>query len=172
MPAICKYSTKDFLSPRTQDELDETLIEVFGTMLGMEIAPTTESSVASSDETFTTTGLVGFAAPGLRGSCEIRLDKPATMAMTSAMMGGMPPEEMDDDTLNDAVGELCNIVTAGWKNRVADLSSDCALSIPSVISGGNYHIQVRTVAVRITRTYSFGGHAVQVALYCEDVTIR
>ncbi len=171
MLTTSQYGTRDFLSPNTGDLLDETVVEVFGTMLGLEIVPFELASAASPDEVPTRTGLVGFAAPRMRGSCEIRLDSVASGQVACAMMGD-PELEMDEGTLNDTVGELTNVITAGWKNRIPTLSSECGLSIPSVISGVNYQIQMRTLGVRLSKAYSFSDHIVHVALYCEDVKPR
>ena len=101
----------------------------------------------------------------MRGSCELRLGGGAACSIASAMLGGTPVEE-SDDSLDDAVGELCNMVAGGWKNRIPSLASTCALSPPTVISGCDYRIHMNSASVKLRRTYRFAGHQMQLTLHC------
>jgi chemotaxis protein CheX len=90
----------------------------------------------------------------------------AARAVASAMLGGMPVE--DDDSLDDTLGELCNMLAGGWKNGISSLSSEVALSPPTVISGGDYKVHVHKPSDTIARTYRFDGHTLQLVLCRED----
>jgi CheY-specific phosphatase CheX len=57
-------------------------------------------------------------------------------------MLGVPPEEGASHQC-DAVGEICNIVAGHFKAKIG-LGDKCMLSVPTVITGGNY--QLRSLA--------------------------
>jgi CheY-specific phosphatase CheX len=38
----------------------------------------------------------------------------------------------------DALGEICNMITGNFKNKLAGTDEQCVLSVPSVISGGKH----------------------------------
>ena len=39
--------------------------------------------------------------------------------------------------LEDAVGEVCNMVAGNFKNKISGISDGCKLSVPTVITGSN-----------------------------------
>ena len=82
------------------------------------------------------------------------------------MLGGLSLED-DEDSMNDALGELCNMFAGGWKNSMPALCSECALSPPTVISGNDYKVHVRKPAVELSRSYKFGDHILHIALHCQ-----
>jgi chemotaxis protein CheX len=113
------------------------------------------------------TAVVGFSG-AMRGVCQIRMSAAAARLIVSAMLGGAPVDEGDDGSMNDAVGELCNMVAGGWKNSIPELSSACTLSPPTVISGQNYRVHVRKPSVQLARSYEFEGHGLEFILHCEE----
>jgi len=38
----------------------------------------------------------------------------------------------------DAMGEICNMVAGNFKNKISGLGDGCMLSVPTVITGGDY----------------------------------
>jgi chemotaxis protein CheX len=38
----------------------------------------------------------------------------------------------------DALGEMCNMIAGNFKNKLTGTDERCMLSVPSVISGGEY----------------------------------
>jgi chemotaxis protein CheX len=162
------YCGADFLSSETLNRADEAVAEVFHMMFGFVTEPVdapcpTPPTPGSDDRT----AVVGFSG-SMRGSCQIRISSPAARAVASAMLGGVPIDE-DDDSINDAIGELCNMLAGGWKNAIPALSSACALSPPTVISGHDYKVHVRMPSVNLSRTYRFDIHCLQLTLHCEQV---
>jgi len=162
------YSAEEFLRPENLDRADETVIEIFKMMFGLDIQPTdTPHSDLLDPEDNERTAIVGFSG-AMRGSCQIRVSTAAAQLIASAMLGGTPIDE-DDDSLNDALGELCNMLAGGWKNGIPFLSSNCALSPPTVISGQDYKVHVRKPSAKLARTYQFDGHALQLTFHCADI---
>jgi chemotaxis protein CheX len=122
--------------------VSETLIEVFDTMLGLAATPASKPPPPASGAVVErVTGCVGLGGEGICGALYIHLPAGLARALAAAMLG-MTVEEFSGDTeVNDAVGELCNMVTGGLKSRLCDAGTPCALSIPSVIRGTAYEIQ-------------------------------
>jgi chemotaxis protein CheX len=161
------YPAKDFLAARSLDRADRTVLEVFQMMFGMEIHPADSGpSSLPLSELDEKTAIVGFSG-FMRGSCQVRIGALAARDIASAMLGGVPFDEADD-SINDALGELCNMLAGGWKNAMPALSSECVISPPSVISGRNYKVHVRKHSMQLTRTYCFGAHLLHLTLNCED----
>lgn len=162
------YPVEDFLSLENLDRADATVAEIFRMMFGFE-SEVMEPPIPglSSQEANERTAVVGFSG-AMRGSCQIRMTSHAAQAIASAMLGGAPIEE-GDDSINDALGELCNMLAGGWKNDVPGLASECALSPPTVISGRDYKVHMSKPSVRVSRTYKFDVHVLRLTLCCEDI---
>jgi chemotaxis protein CheX len=159
---------EDFLSADNLCLADQTVAEIFQMMFGLEITPI-EGQIPNglSPDSDERTAIVGFSG-AMRGSCQIRMTTPAAQSVASAMLGGAPIED-GDDSINDALGELCNMLAGGWKSGIAPLSSECALSPPTVISGRNYKVHISKPSIKVARSYTFQDHALHLALFREDV---
>ncbi len=146
-------ASEKFLSDGNHRLADEAVFEVFASMLGMPIT-LTEPQLPVPSEGEERTAIVGYAG-AMRGFCEIQLNQAATSAVASAMLG----TPVDDEcSLDDAIGELANMIGGGWKDRVPTLSSQCALSPPTIIMGRDYKVHTSRPSDRLTRTYQFGDH--------------
>ena len=154
---------EEFLSPHTLELVDQSVAEVFGVMLGFAteaaLPPSRSDNPGDQPERM---AIVGFSG-AIRGSCGIRLTSLAAQAVASAMLGGaeVPP---DCDSIDDAVGELCNMLAGGWKGRIPVLDASCMLSPPAVISGRDYRVHLRSASVAISRTYRFEDFTIQVTI--------
>jgi chemotaxis protein CheX len=157
----------NFISSENADRADSTVKEIFDMMFGLDIRPVDllpeDQDQTEPDER---TAIVGFSG-SLRGSCQLRISRIAAQSIASAMLGG-PPTDVSDESLNDALGELCNMLAGGWKNGIPDLSARCALSSPTIISGCDYKIYMAKPSSKLCRTYQFGPHSLHLTLYRED----
>jgi chemotaxis protein CheX len=160
----CCHEEEDFLSLRTLALADDTVSEVFGMMLGFQVEAVFEDR-GGNEELEARTAIVGFSG-AMRGSCQIRLDSRAARSIASAMLGGVAVEE-GDASIDDAVGELCNMLAGGWKNQVPGLSSNCSLSPPTVISGWNYRVHTSAGSKKMSRSYSFDEYVLHLTLHRE-----
>jgi chemotaxis protein CheX len=147
--------------------MDETVQEVFGTMLGLEVAsgPTHNARVKYGEHT----AHICFAGV-ISGHCEISLSRNASTAIASAMLGGAEIDSQSD-AICDAIGELCNMLAGGWKDRLPSLSSECHLSIPTrscdlhAHEPRKRHLQPAESLQVSHHTYTFGGqHLLQLTL--------
>jgi chemotaxis protein CheX len=143
--------------------LDHSVDEVFNMMLGAscELIPPT---VIHDAETIT--AVVGFGGV-LSGACVFRSGG-ATALNIAAKLTGMEFEELDD-TVKDAIGEICNMLAGAWKGKVPGLSANCGLSIPAVITGRNYEIHVQAPEFRLHHTYRFDDSVFEVTIICDGL---
>jgi chemotaxis protein CheX len=158
------YLAEDFLSQENLDRADETVFEVFAQMLGLPVAvaPPPIPEIGTGDER---TAIVGYSG-AMRGMCEVQMNQQSATAVASAMLG-MPVD--DEASLDDAVGEICNMIAGGWKDRIESLSSNCMISPPTVITGRTYKVHMSRPSIKMMRCYCFGGNHVFLTLRREDV---
>jgi chemotaxis protein CheX len=111
--------------------------EVFSTMMVMEVEDQYPMEAPVTTFHCSITGMVGLAG-SYTGILSIHC--PATLAMkiTSNMLG-MEVEEVGED-VNDALGEIANMLGGHVKQVLSKGGSDLNLSIPTVISGETYTI--------------------------------
>src|SRR5260221_227058 len=64
----------------------------------------------------------------------------------------------------DALGEICNMITGNFKNKLAGTDEQCMLSVPSVISGGKYSFRSLAEGGSIETVLLFEGAPVFVRL--------
>ena len=148
---------------------DASVIEVFRVALGFEIeavhAPGSDQFPCGIDER---TAIVGFSGT-MRGSFQVRINSSAVRAIASAMLDGAPVED-DDDSTDDALGEICNMIAGGWKNAIP-VFSECALAPPTVISGRNYKVRFHKPSALLSRVYKFNGHTMHLIMHCEAIAV-
>ena len=160
------HPAKNFLCTENISRADSTVKEIFDMMFGLEIrvidCPLDDDGQIEPDDK---TAIVGFSG-SLRGSCQLRINQLAAHSIASAMLGGIPVAD-DNESLNDALGELCNMLAGGWKNGIANLSAACALSPPTIVSGLDYKIHMAKPSEKLCRTYQFGPHTVHLTFYRE-----
>ncbi|MBT1071958.1 chemotaxis protein CheX [Pelotalea chapellei] len=125
----------------TEDQLAKYVIdatqEVFATMVMMD--PLDEYPLAEPVNRFkcSITGMVGFAGI-YSGVISIHCPVVLALKITSSMLG-MECDKVDDD-LNDAIGEIANMLGGGVKQVLSKGGMDIKLSIPTVISGEDYTV--------------------------------
>jgi chemotaxis protein CheX len=124
--------------------LDSSIDEVFTLTVGVHCRRAWE---AVAPDTESVTAVVGFGGM-LNGACVFRTGG-TTARKIAARMTGMEFTEIDD-TVKDAIGEICNILAGTWKSKVPELASHCDLSVPAVITGRDYmrHMQTPEFTVR------------------------
>lgn len=111
---------------------------VFSTMVMLEVAdkPPLTEPVVSFHETLTS--MVGLAG-AYSGILAIHCPKSLALLVTSNMLG-MDVSEIDDD-VNDAMGEIANMIGGDVKHIFSPKGGDISLSIPTVIYGSDYVLE-------------------------------
>jgi len=143
--------------------LDASVEEVFHLMLGVNCERTT---VVPEPVPESVTAVVGFGGL-LSGACVFRSGGPAAMKI-AACMTGMEFAEIDD-TVKDGIGEICNMLAGAWKGKVPELSANCGLSVPAVITGRDYNLHVQAPEFQLHHIYNFEGEAFEVTIVCDGM---
>lgn len=126
----------------TEDEVRKTIAEitkgVFSTMVMLDVVDETplEEPVLNFHETVTS--MVGLAGSH-SGIIAIHCPKKLALMVTSNMLG-MDVTEVDED-VNDAMGEIANMVGGDVKHIFSPKGADINLSIPTVIYGSDYALE-------------------------------
>lgn len=136
----------------TEDQLLQQLIhdvkEIFTTMVGLEdllnlpvpIDPVTNFSDCISS-------LVGFAGK-YNGLVSLHLPTNVALHATSCMLG-MDVTEINED-VNDAMGEIANMIAGSFKQHLSTSGVDVHLSTPSIVHGKDYFITLGNNPEQIT----------------------
>jgi CheY-specific phosphatase CheX len=80
----------------------------------------------------------------------------ATACRLASLLLGQETDEFDERVL-DAVGEVANMVAGVFKSKVPALGETCVLSVPSVISGADYHLHSASSGEHVELSLSFEG---------------
>jgi chemotaxis protein CheX len=105
--------------------------------------------------------MVGLAGQ-LCGVRTLRCSFATASLMASKMRGVDLPQAGQE--LWDGTGEICNLVARNFKNQLTGLSDKCMLSVPTVISGGDYMFHSLADAGTIEIMMTFEGQPLVIAL--------
>jgi chemotaxis protein CheX len=122
---------------------------VFETTLGMAVEPITTPPEPDSDCCSSLVGITGQ----WDGAVIVACAKPLAVKLAMAMFS-VPESDVSDDDINDALGELANMVGGNFKSMLPPV---CSLSLPTVIDGRNY--RVRVPGSKVVRELDFDAQA-------------
>lgn len=138
--------------------------EVFRLMLGVSCQQFEGTYEKEAD---TITAVVGFGG-ALSGACVFRTGETVACRMATLLTG--TEQATMDDTVKDAIGEICNMLAGAWKGRMPDLSANCMLSVPAVVTGRDYNIHVQRPEFRLHHIYSFEQNQIfEVTIICDGL---
>ena len=106
-------------------------------------------------------GTVGFLGE-INGLIYLYFDE-GLAAENAGTLLGMTKEELaesGEDAVNDAIGEITNMVVGGFKNSFCDAGYPCKLTIPSILRGRNFCIEPISSAQRYIYHFECDGHRV------------
>ena len=128
------------------DNIVETTKEIFSSMVMMDISvsgPNTSESVPLQESI---SGVIGLAGTH-KGVLAIHIPIKVALAITGSFLG-MDVEELNED-VEDAVGELANMIGGNVKSILSERGRDIELSLPSTITGQQYDFQPTKEADRL-----------------------
>ncbi len=108
--------------------------EVFEMMVGSAVKPVEDVEEAIVSEF---TAMVGLAG-SLCGVLSLRCSAEAAGLIASKMLGGDPDQARQESW--DAIGEVCNMIAGNFKAKLSGVGNHCMLSVPTIITGGDYHM--------------------------------
>lgn len=141
----------------------ETTIEIFTSMVMMEVNSGGEAMTELGSLNNSITGMVGLAGSH-KGVLAIHIPNEVAMAITGNFLG-MEVDSINED-VQDAVGELANMLGGNLKTILSDKGKDIQLSLPSTISGEQYTFtsQVEVDQIILPFTTAVGKFFVEVEL--------
>ncbi|WP_136807903.1 chemotaxis protein CheX [Desulfosediminicola flagellatus] len=120
------------------DKIIDSAKEIFSTMIMMEIEVIGKDIEKNKIMEDSISGVIGLAGTH-KGVLAIHLPNKVAMAITSSFLG-MEVTEIGED-VEDAIGELANMLGGNVKTSLSEKGRDIELSMPSTISGHKYNFQ-------------------------------
>lgn len=117
------------------DKIIESTIEIFTGMVMMEISVAGEPLVKLGPLKNSITGMVGLAGVQ-KGVLAVHFPKQLALDVTGSFLG-MEVTDIDAD-VQDAIGEIANMLGGNLKTILSDRGKDIQLSLPSTIYGEEY----------------------------------
>jgi chemotaxis protein CheX len=146
------------LEPNWKAILEVCAIEVFEMMANTPIQANPQTQEDPHGEMLAMVGMAG----ALCGVTTIRCSKGIAEKLAIAMLGG--DAESNPSMARDALGELCNMVAGNFKAKISNLADTCMLSVPTVIAGDNYSMEVSEPSDGVTVALQMDGQPIWVAL--------
>jgi chemotaxis protein CheX len=143
--------------------LDASVHEVFQMMLGVDCR---RFSGPLKIEPESVTAVVGFGGL-LSGACVFRTGGSSALKIAERMTG-MDFAEIDE-TVQDGIGEICNMLAGAWKGKVPNLAANCGLSVPAVITGRDYNLHVQAPEFQLHHAYQFDDAGFEVTIICDGL---
>ena len=127
---------------------------VFSTMVMMDVVDEYPLSEPVTNFHETLTSMVGLAGSHT-GILAIHCPKALALRITSNMLG-MDVTEIDDD-VNDALGEIANMIGGDVKHIFSPKGAEISLSIPTVIYGSDYVLESMSSAESMVLPFDCSG---------------
>ena len=124
--------------PGACEFLTQHVVSVFETMLSLRTTLSTKTGLPFSAERVT--GTAGFGGDNVNGTLYLHLSA-ATAARFAGAMLQLPSEEIPENEINDAVGEVTNMLIGGLKSWLTNCGAPCAMSTPAIIRGTSFAIE-------------------------------
>jgi chemotaxis protein CheX len=140
-----------------REVLCKATVEVFTMMVGSEVVA---SQNAGSPLLPNVTGTVGIAG-AISAIFSLRCSAQSAIQIASHMLG----VSTDDAGAQkcDAIGEICNMVAGHFKAKIG-LGDKCMLSVPTVITGGDYRIHPLAGGERLELPLLYEGEPISITL--------
>ncbi len=146
------------------DDLDHlvtcAVTSVFATMLDFPVVREPLGTLISAGEPHIA-GSVGFTGT-VTGVVFVYSSTRFANRMTQGLLGLKKHEPSGDEMVNDAMGEITNMVVGSLKSRFADRGMTCDLTIPSILRGGHFTIEPTSTSRRRICTFQCDGSQVVV----------
>ena len=177
MPAIAKIA-----EPLIRENIIRAIGDVFKTMLGHSAVLRAASFVGASDTPPAPSagategarhvvGTVGFIGEA-NGLVYLYLDEDFAMQCTGDLLGlsALELAEAGAESVNDAIGEITNMVVGSFKNGLCDAGFPCKLTIPSILRGSNFSVEPIKSAERHVDVFECRGRRItaDILLKSED----
>ncbi len=136
---------------KVESLVENAVTTVFETMLNMQMTgvPLTECSFGDAPQI---AGAVGFTGT-LSGVIYLYTTTRFARRITCGLLGLDEAEPQEEDLINDAMGEIANMVVGHVKSRLTDRGVVCVMTIPSIVRGS--HLGIEAVSHTQMKRLSF-----------------
>jgi chemotaxis protein CheX len=164
-------ATQDISEAQIRESIVRAMSDVFKTMLGRfvqlrtpdakgraDLGPTPSPAAPPPPKVIGTVGFLGDA----NGVIYLYFEELFAQQCTANMLGLHETEiaKVGSDQVNDAIGELTNMVVGCFKNGLCDAGYPCKLTIPSILRGINFCIGPISSVQRHVYSFDCRGHRV------------
>ncbi|MBF0108152.1 MAG: chemotaxis protein CheX [Magnetococcales bacterium] len=139
--------------------LSDAVTEIAQTMLFTDIG-IGPFEVQGNLQTADFSAIVGYGG-GLNGSLRLGGSLNASLRLAGALLG--ETRESWDQELEDAFGEMANMIAGGVQTRIEGLVGTITLTPPMVIQGKNHQIAGQQPSHRLCRHFEIDG----MGFFCE-----
>jgi len=152
--------------PALEDLVSKAVCNVFRKMLSIKLEPIDPACTLTNpaNDGDQLVGSVGFAGKANGVIC-IHLTESFARLILSSLLSLRPEEVSNIAAVNDAVGELSNMVGGNLKSSLCDSGFSCQLSIPSITRGNRLQIQPTGETIRAYLGFSYQQHYLLVEVY-------
>ena len=175
-------TTESLAEPLIRENITRAIGDVFQTMLGHAVLPASATPAAHpgswpplqplpANPIPQVVGTVGFIGE-INGLVYLYFDEAFALRCTGDMLG-LGARELaatGAESVNDAIGELTNMVVGSFKNCLCDAGYPCKLTIPSILRGSNFCFEPINDAQRHIFSFQCLGHRIvaDILLKSED----
>lgn len=142
----------------------ESTSEIFTSMVMMDVQPAVVQDQESRLYNNSISGVIGLAGKA-KGILAIHLPKAIAFQITGNFLG-IEVDSMNED-VEDAIGEIANMLGGSLKTILSDSGKDIDLSLPTTISGKEYDFQSLKNAHREIITFVTEGAAFIIEIQLE-----
>jgi chemotaxis protein CheX len=153
------------------DDIDQLVTNavsgVFGTMLKIPVHQEPPGAPIRNGEPHVA-GSVGFIG-NLTGVIYVYSTQTFARKITRGLLGEKCPNP-GDEMVNDAIGEIANMIVGNIKSHLVDRGLNCVMTIPSVLRGSHFSVEPTSSTRRHVTSYECDGHqlVVEVLLRSTD----
>ena len=115
-----------------KDALLDSAREVFETMVFMAMEDSSDDTTSLGETTLL--GSITFKG-NLEGCLGVCCDEVCARTIAANMLGMMSTDELNENDISDAMGEIANMVMGAVKARIQNEVGTVEVSIPSVVQG-------------------------------------
>ena len=157
---------RDVIIDDVEKLIGAAMTEVFLKALSFEIQQDQSLDAIAQGEPHVA-GSVGFVG-GISGIVYIYTTSRFARAMTSKMVGLSEDEVEGDEMINDAMGEMANMVVGVMKSKLADQGLQVSLTIPSIVRGNHFTFEQSGSAHRRVLIFKCDNHRLLVEIMAKE----
>jgi len=116
-----------------------TVIDIFKSLLSMKVTPAGPAPAVRNGEPHVAAS-VGFVGR-LTGILYIHTSASFARRITATLLRLQDNEIDGDEMVNDAIGEMANMVVGRIKSCLSDRGLPCTLTVPSVVRGKDFSVE-------------------------------